>query len=73
MLAAFYIATQLPASEQVSKFNELFGKSRFSAVFQFYAAITKLQAPGITEVIARVATKSGMKTLVYEDPEDDDS
>ena len=61
MLSAFYIATQLPASEQVSKFNELFDKSRFSAVFQFYAAITKLQTPGIRKVITRVATKCGVK------------
>ena len=34
ILAAFYM-THLPAREQVSKFNELFDKSRFSAVFQF--------------------------------------
>ena len=40
------IATRLPASEQVSKFNELFNMSRFSAVFRFYAAITKLKTHG---------------------------
>ena len=51
LLAAYYIATQLPASEQVSKFNELFDKSRFSAVFRFYAAITKLRTPGIKDVV----------------------
>ena len=67
MLAAFYIATQLPASEQVSKFNELFDESRFSAVFQFYAAITKLQTPGISDVITRVATKSGLECPMRED------
>ena len=53
VLAAFYIATQLPDDEQVSKFNDLFYKSHFSAVFQFYAAITKLQTPGIKDVIFR--------------------
>ena len=47
ILAGFYIATQLPDDEQVTEFNELFDKSRFSAVFQFYAAISKLQTPGI--------------------------
>ena len=40
-LTAHYIA-KLPASEQISTFNSLFGDSRFSAVFQFYSAITKL-------------------------------
>ena len=67
MLAAFCIATQLPDSEQVSKFNELFDDSRFSAVFQFYAAITKLQTPGISGVITRVATKCGVEDHNNED------
>ena len=57
LLAAYYIATQLPASEQVSKFNELFDKSRFSAVFRFYAAITKLRTPGIKDVVINVVKK----------------
>ena len=41
-LSAVYIA-RFPASEQISTFNSLFGDSRFSAVFQFYSAITKLR------------------------------
>ena len=41
-LSALYIA-RLSASEQFSTFNSLFGDSRFSAVFQFYSAITKLR------------------------------
>ena len=57
LLAAWYIATQLPASKQVSKFNELFDKSRFSAVFRFYAAITKLRTPGIKDVVVNVVKK----------------
>ena len=57
LLAAWYIATQLPASEQVSKFNELFHASRFSAIFQFYSAITKLKTPGIKDVVVNVAKK----------------
>ena len=63
LLAAWYIATQLPASEQVSKFNELFDKSRFSAVFRFYAAITKLRTPGIEDVVIRI-TRSNEKSLL---------
>jgi phosphopantetheine adenylyltransferase len=57
LLAAWYIATQLSASEQVSKFNELFEKSRFNAVFRFYAAITKLKTPGIKEVVMNIVKK----------------
>ena len=57
LLAAWYIATQLPASEQVFKFNELFDKSRFSAVFRFYAAFTKLKAPGIEDVLNNVVKR----------------
>ena len=63
ILAGFYIATQLSADEQVSKFNELFNNSRFSATFQFYAAITKLQTPGIKDVVIRVA-KTAQNTLL---------
>ena len=64
ILAGFYMATQLPHDEQVSKFNELFDKSRFRAVFQFYAAITKLQTPGIEDVIIRVAKESDKTRLL---------
>ena len=57
LLAAWYIATQLPASEQVLKFKKFFDKSRFIAVFKFYAAITKLKTPGIKDVVLNVAKK----------------
>ena len=42
MLSAVYIS-RMPASKQISTFDSLFRDSRFSAVFQFYAAITKLR------------------------------
>ena len=42
MLSAVYIS-RMPASKQISTFDTLFRDSRFSAVFQFYAAITKLR------------------------------
>ena len=57
LLAAWYIATQLPASEQVSEFKELFKKARFSAVFQFYTAFTKLRTPGIKDVVTNIVKK----------------
>ena len=63
VLAGFYIATRLPDDEQVSKFNELFDKPHFSAVFLFFAAVTKLQTPGIRDVVVRVAKESN-KTLL---------
>ena len=40
MLAAVHIS-RLPASEQISTFDSMFNHARFSAVLQFYAAITK--------------------------------
>ena len=64
LLAAYYIATQLPASEQMSKFNELFDKSRFSAVFRFYAAITKLRTPGVKDVVIRIARSNKRSLLI---------
>ena len=42
MLSAVYIS-HMPASKQISTFDSLFRDSRFSPVFQFYAAITKLR------------------------------
>ena len=42
MLSAVYIS-HMSASKQISTFDSLFRDSRFSAVFQFYAAITKLR------------------------------
>ena len=42
MLAAFHIS-RMPASEQISTFDSMFNDARFSAVLQFYAAITKLR------------------------------
>ena len=42
LLAAVHIS-RLPSGKQISVFQELFGQPRFSAVFQFYAGITKLK------------------------------
>ena len=50
LLAAFSIS-QLPSSEQISVFQQLFSEPQFSTVFQFYAAITKLQDKRIQGII----------------------
>ena len=42
MLVAVHIS-RMPASEQISTFDSMFNDARFSAVLQFYAAITKLR------------------------------
>ena len=42
LLAAIYISLMSP-KQQISVFQKLFGSPRFSAVFQFYAGITKLR------------------------------
>ncbi len=43
LLAAFHISS-LSGSEQISHFHKLFYKSRFAAVFQFCAGITRFQS-----------------------------
>jgi hypothetical protein len=53
-LAARYIGLQLNHSQQIQKFNELFGKPRFTATFQHYAAITRLEVPGIEEILRKI-------------------
>ncbi len=42
LLAAIHISLMSP-KQQISVFQNLFGNARFSAVFQFYAGITKLR------------------------------
>ena len=57
LLAAIHMATKMDPSEQVAQFKELFGRARFSAVFQFYAAKTKLKTQGIDEIVVQVVRK----------------
>ena len=65
VLSAYYIATWLSDSEQVSRFQQLHNQPRFAAVFQFYAAITKLKNPGIRQVIARMVEAKSKPLLLY--------
>ena len=55
LLAAYHIATKLTDDDQAEKFKEMYNNPRFSAVFQFYAAITKLKTPEIKDVVVQVA------------------
>ena len=57
LLAAFHMATNLRPSEQVEQFKQLFGRARFAAVFQFYAAKTKLKSRGIQKVVVKAVKK----------------
>ena len=64
VLSAYYITTKLSDSEQMSQFQQLFNQSRFAAVFQFHAAITKLKSPRIRQVIARTVEAKSKPLLV---------
>ena len=63
LLGAFQIS-KLPAAEQIKIFNDLFDQPRLAAVFQFYAAFTKLQTPGIRDIVARIVQKKKKPLLV---------
>ena len=57
LLAAVHMATQLDDKQQVEQFTKLFGRPRFSAVFRFYAANTKLETPGIKDIVIQAVQK----------------
>ena len=57
LLAAIHMSTKLEPSEQLAQFQELFGRARFSAVFQFYAAKTKLKTRGMDKIVIQVVQK----------------
>ena len=56
LLAAFHIS-KLPPSAQVQIFKNLYGKSRFAAVFCFYAAFTKLKTEGIRDIVEEIVLR----------------
>ena len=62
IMSAYHIATQLSDIEQVSQFLQLFNQPRFAAVFQFYSAITKLETPGMRDVVAIMVKASSRTT-----------
>ena len=61
LLTSYHIS-KLTSEEQVKIFKELFGQPRFAAVFQYYAAFTKLQTAGIQDIIVSIIQESD-KTL----------
>ena len=68
LLAAFYMKKWLSPKEQVDKFKELVDnpRARFNAVFHFYSAMTKLNTPGISDILTKVAEQCSSPS-----PEDD--
>ena len=62
LLTSYHIS-KLPPEEQVKIFKELFGQPRFAAVFQYYAAFTKLQTAGIQDIIVSIIQQKD-KTLL---------
>ena len=62
LLTSYHIS-KLPPEEQVKIFKELFDQPRFAAVFQYYAAFTKLQTAGIQDIIVSIIEQSN-KTLL---------
>ena len=61
LLTAYHIS-KLPPEEQVKIFKELFGQPRFAAVFQYYAAFTKLRTAGIRKIVTSMISN---KKKVY--------
>ena len=70
LLSALYLATQVEATEQKNKFNELFGRPRFTGVFRYYAAHTKLKTPGIENIVIRAVTDHARATKLISDGSD---
>ena len=60
LLAALHIAKNMSESDQVLMFDQLWSNPRFNAVSQFYAAITKLKASGIKDVIIKHCHDEGL-------------
>ena len=63
LLAAYFIS-KLQSKEQLKIFNELFEQPRFSNVFQFYAAFTKLQTQGIRDTVSRIVKSIGISRIL---------
>ena len=63
LLTSYHIS-KLPPEEQVKIFKELFDQPRFAAVFQYYAAFTKLQTTGIEDVIVSIIQQNNKDLLL---------
>ena len=63
-LAAYYIAKSLKPDEQVLKFTQLFTSPRHTTVFQFYAAMSKLEKPAFPKVVSSIASSQRQTSIV---------
>ena len=63
LLTSYHISKLTP-EEQVKIFKELFGQPRFAAVFQYYAAFTKLQTAGIQDIIVSIIQRKDKALLL---------
>ena len=62
-LAAFHVSEKIPADQSVM-FDSLVTDPMFVSVLQFYAGITKLDTPGVQNVITRVIENQDKFSLV---------
>ena len=67
LLASIHMATKLNEKEQTEQFKKLFSQPRFSMVFQFFAAKTKLQTSRISDIVKQVARKCAIDKPQSED------
>ena len=73
LLAAIFVA-RLEVSKQVEQFERLFHQANFSSLLQFYAAKTKLQRPGIKQIVIDIVKKRAKEvTLLPHDSTTSDS
>ena len=64
LLASWYIS-KLSDKDQVVVFNKLFGEPRFTAVFRFFVAFTKLVNDGIRQIVANIVKKKDKYQVLY--------
>lgn len=64
VLAARHIAKTLGESEQTAMFKRILDNPHFATVFQYYAAISKLQTQGINEVVVQVVNSTNKGHLL---------
>ena len=63
LLSSYHISKLTP-EEQVKIFKDLFDQPRFAAVFQYYAAFTKLQTAGIQDIIVSIIQRKNKPLLL---------
>ena len=67
LLASVHMATELNERQQIKQFQDLFGQPRFSTVFEFFAAKTKLRSAGVRDFVQETAEKCAVDIPSFED------